>query len=392
MGVAWQSIREGHPIRSLCYPSCSRLELSTPFATLRDVPPWMRNPLCLPSRARSAHRTMERVSNPNESPSPQVPPRFDPTTLGTACCIGSATCYTAANICLRQLAGWEVHPAWVIAVKELVTVVAVGPFLLWLLLRGKLAFRNLKVLAVLVATGIGVQLAGNMSVQWAFGTVGLTVSTPTAMGVMLVASAVIGLVWLGERVTRQSVLAIALLILAISLLAVGTGLGQSTATAANESSPSLGISLLGVGAAALGGVMFATLAAAVRYAGARETPISVIVFVITGMGVIACGTISLNRLGLEGMAATPADRLSWMLASGVFNLLGFLLITKGLQLTTLVHANVLNASQVALAALAGILFFQEPNNVWLTVGIVLTIVGIFHIGRDKDEVEAMEAV
>ena len=81
-----------------------------------------------------------------------------------------------------------------------------------------------------------------------------------------------------------------------------------------------------------------------------------------------------------------------MLASGVFNLLGFLLITKGLQLTTLVHANVLNASQVALAAVAGILFFHEPNNAWLVTGIVLTIVGIFHIGRDKDEEEAMEAV
>jgi drug/metabolite transporter (DMT)-like permease len=80
-----------------------------------------------------------------------------------------------------------------------------------------------------------------------------------------------------------------------------------------------------------------------------------------------------------------------MLASGVFNLLGFLLITKGLQLTTLVHANVLNASQVALAAVAGMVLFHEPNNVWLTIGIVLTVVGIFQIGRGKEE-EAMEVV
>ena len=336
---------------------------------------------------------MERVSTPDETPASVEPPRFDPTMLGTACCIGSAICYTAANICLRQLAGWDVHPAWVIAIKELVTVVAVGPFLLWLMLRGKLAFRNLKVLAVLMAVGIGVQLAGNLSVQWAFGTVGLTVSMPTAMGVMLVGSAVIGVVWLGERVTSQSALAIVLLIVAISLLAVGTGIGRQSGGIASKDLPSLGIALLGVAAAALGGTMFATLAAAVRYAGSREAPISVIVFVITGMGVICCGLISVNRVGLEGMAATPADRLAWMLASGVFNLLGFLLITKGLQLTTLVHANVLNASQVALAAVAGILFFQEPSNAWLITGSVLTIVGIFHIGRDNGDVEeALEAV
>jgi drug/metabolite transporter (DMT)-like permease len=332
------------------------------------------------------------VNKLNESPPSISPPRFDPAFLGTACCIGSAVCYTGANICLRQLAGWEVHPAWVIAVKELVTVGVVGPFLLWLIVRGKLAFRDMNVLAVLLVTGVGVQLAGNMSVQWAFGAVGLTVSTPTAMGVMLVASAVIGLVWLGERVTRRSVLAIALLIAAISLLAVGTGIARQSGAVALEDLPTIGTALLGVGAAALGGTMFATLAAAVRYAGSRKTPISVIVFVITGMGVVACGLLSLNRIGLEGMAATPPDRLVWMIASGVFNLLGFLLITKGLQLTTLVQANVINASQVALAAVAGMALFREPNNAWLTTGIVLTIVGIFQIGTDKGEEEVMETV
>lgn len=333
---------------------------------------------------------MALVTTPHELPPSPIPSRLDPTVLGTACCIGSSLCYTAANICLRQLAGWDVHPAWVIAVKETVTVATVGPFLLWLILRGSLRFRDFKVLAVLVAVGIGVQLAGNLSVQWAFGAVGLTVSTPTAMGVMLVASAVIGFVWLGERVSRQSTLAIALLISAITLLAVGTGISRQSGDAAANVVP-LGVALLGVGAAAVGGTMFATLAAAVRYAGSRKTPVSVIVFVITGMGVISCGLLSLHHIGLAGMAATPGDRLAWMVASGVFNLLGFLLITKGLQLTALVHANVLNASQVALAAVAGMVLFQEQNNVWLTIGVVLTIVGIFQIGRDKPE-EALEAV
>lgn len=346
----------------------------------------------------------------NEAPPPAAPSRPSLATLGTACCIGSAICYTAANICLRQLAGWEVHPAWVIAVKEMVTVAVVGPFLLWLMLQGKWTFRDPVVLGVLVATGVGVQLAGNMSVQWAFGVVGLTVSTPTAMGVMLVASGVMGFVWLGERVSRRSALAISLLIVAISLLAVGSWIAEQVKAASTDNAtatantdtvedttavaepPSLGRALLGVAAAALAGAMFATLAAAVRFAGARKAPVSVIVFVITGTGVVACGLLSLNRIGVEGMVATPPERLGWMIASGVFNLLGFLLITKGLQLTTLVHANVINASQVALAAVAGMLLFKEPSNGWLVAGILLTVVGIFQIGNDPAGEEAMEAV
>ena len=350
------------------------------------------------------------VKTLNEAPPPAAPSRPNLATLGTACCIGSSICYTAANICLRQLAGWDVHPAWVIAVKEMVTVAVVGPFLLWLAIKGKWSFRDPVVLAVLVATGVGVQLAGNMSVQWAFGVVGLTVSTPTAMGVMLVASGMMGVIWLGERVTHRSALAISLLVVAVALLAIGTWIAKQEkaraaegatvaantetveATMAEAERPSLGKALLGVGAAALAGTMFAALAAAVRFAGARKAPVSVIVFVITGMGVVACGLLSLNRIGVEGMVSTPPDRLGWMIASGVFNLLGFLLITKGLQLTTLVHANVINASQVALAAVAGMLFFREPSNGWLVAGILLTVVGIFQIGSDSAGEEAMEAV
>ncbi|MHB8899805.1 MAG: EamA family transporter [Thermoguttaceae bacterium] len=330
------------------------------------------------------------MNSPAPSPS-AIPPGIDPAILGTSCCIGSAICYTGANICLRQLAGWDVHPAWVIAIKELVTVSVVGPFLVWLMVRGRLAFWDTNVLAVLMVTGVGVQLAGNLSLQWAFGTVGLTVSMPTAMGVMLAASAVIGLVWLDEAVTRRCVSAIVLLTAAISLLAVGTGVARQSGTLEAADLPPLGTALLGVGAAALGGITFAALAAAVRYAGSRKTPVSVIVLVITGMGVVSCGLLSLDRIGLAGMAATPPDRLAWMLASGVFNLLGFLLITKGLQWATLVHANVLNASQVALAVVAGMAFFDEPNNAWLTAGIVLTVVGMFQIGTEKTEEQAVEA-
>jgi drug/metabolite transporter, DME family len=79
--------------------------------------------------------------------------------------------------------------------------------------------------------------------------------------------------------------------------------------------------------------------------------------------------------------------LRWMYASGAFNLIGFLAITKGLQLTTVVHANVLNASQVALASLAGILWFEEPITAWLAGGVGLTIAGIALVDRPLSDAE-----
>jgi drug/metabolite transporter (DMT)-like permease len=50
-----------------------------------------------------------------------------------------------------------------------------------------------------------------------------------------------------------------------------------------------------------------------------------------------------------------------------------------------VHANVLNASQVAVGATAGIFLFREPLNDWLLCGIVLTIVGIALYGHPRQK-------
>ena len=69
--------------------------------------------------------------------------------------------------------------------------------------------------------------------------------------------------------------------------------------------------------------------------------------------------------------------------SGTLNLIAFLGITKGLQLTTVVHANVLNASQVAMAAMAGHFIFSEPLTGWLIGGVLLTIVGVVMIDRPE---------
>jgi len=307
--------------------------------------------------------------------------------LGTGCCLLSALCYTAVNICLRQLAELKIEPAWVICVKEAVAVAVVGPWLMWRIHRGVRFSFPMRALAVLVLAGLAVQLAGNLGIQWALGIIGLAISMPVTFGVMLAASAVFTVALFRESLPTRSVVAVVTVVVSVTLLSVGAA-GKDGSSETSSAQAGTVMVLLGIAAACVGGAMFASLGAAIRYAGKARVPVAVTVAVVTGMGVISLGTLSFVRLGPAKMLATDSSALAWMIASGVFNLIAFALITKGLQLTTLVHANVLNASQVALGATAGILLFHEAYNPWLIWGIALTIVGVALYGHTRSKQES----
>lgn len=269
---------------------------------------------------------------------------------------------------------------WVTCMKEVVTVAVIGPWILLRACRGHPVLPPPRLLVALILTGLAVQLAGNLSVQWALGVVGLAVTLSAIFGVMLTAAALFGFVFLGERVAPRAIAAIALLILAVVLLELGAG---TAADSQGQAASSLWIAL-GVAAACLGGLMFATLSTVIRKTVSARVPITTIVFVITGMGVLSLGSLSLWRLGPQTLLHTDPQQMAWMLAAGTFNLVAFLAITKGLQLTTVVHANVLNASQVAMGAVAGIILFHESLNQWMILGVCLTVVGAILIGRPAD--------
>lgn len=307
--------------------------------------------------------------------------------LGSGCCLLSALCYTGANICLRQVAELGVAPAWAICIKEIVAVTALGPLLLWQICRGSRFSFPLRAVAILAVVGLGVQLAGNLGLQWAYGVIGLAVSLPLALGMSLTGSAVIGVVLFREWLPLRSIAAVVMVVGSIVLLSVGaTEHNDSPVTP--SAAPGVLVVLLGIMAACVCGVMFASLGAAIRHAGKSNVPITVTVVVVTGMGVVSLGAVSLVQLGPAKMLATEPHAIAWMVASGVFNVIAFALIIKGLHLTTLVHANVLSASQLALGALAGIFLFREPHNLWLLSGIALTIAGITLYGRPRRGKEA----
>ncbi len=316
------------------------------------------------------------------------PRRPSPVALGTAFCIGSAVGYTASNICMRQLSqllpGYD-WAMWSICNRELVSVVVAGPWLLWAALRWGLPRVPLRGLGMLILVGLAVQVGANLSLQWSFGVVGLAVAIPAMFALMIIASAVLGRLLLGEPVTRRTLLSIALLLGALGLLGIATYTARGSGNLAIHS---LGRLALGIGAPCLTGTIFALLTITIRHTVTREMPLSVIVFVTTAMGVVSLGPLSVWRLGLPALQATTPGAWAWMLSAGVFNLLAFLAIIKGLQLTTAVHANMLNATQVAMGAVAGLVGFGEPVTVWLVFGLVLTVAGVVLIDRPDDQILA----
>ena len=287
---------------------------------------------------------------------------------------------------MRQLTQLKVDPMWVVCNKELVSVAVVGPWLVWRMWHRQPIFPSYRMLALLVAVGISVQLGANLLLQWSLGVVGMAVAIPAIFGVMLTTSAAMGQCFLGERVSRRSMAAIGLLLIALATLGIATYAGRgSNASATSEVLGSWTL-LLGIAAPCFAGAIYAVLSITISHAGNHETPIPTIVFFVTVMAVVMLGPMSFLRAGsFEILWDTSAVQYAWMLAAGTLNLIAFLAISKGLKLTTVVHVNMLNASQVAMASAAGIFFFDEAWTNWMTLGVVLTIVGIVLIGQPDDE-------
>jgi drug/metabolite transporter (DMT)-like permease len=106
-------------------------------------------------------------------------------------------------------------------------------------------------------------------------------------------------------------------------------------------------------------------------------------FTIGLVGTISLGSVTWWRIGWDGMWATPGEDAILMLSAGLFNAAAFWALTKALQVVTVVYVNALNATQVALAAVAGMIFFREALSGQLVAGILLTALGLMLMKRSQ---------
>lgn len=333
----------------------------------------------------------EDIANPQSQPVPSAAAREaalpasprarataalrDPAMLGTLLCAVSAVGYTATNVCLRDLAT-HVDPYWVSCVKAMPTVVVAGAMMLLRARRGLSNALSPRAFWALVAVALFAQLFGNVGFQWALSIVGLALAVPITHGVMMITGAVAGRLWLGEPVTLRAVAAMAVLIVAISVLSTGAGAANASIVLAGVAELSAWRIAQGVAITCLSGVAYALLGVVIRRVSHGRFPISSMLMVVCLTGVFSLGAASLGSIGWEGIVATKAADWGLMLAAGVLNAAAFFALSKALHLVTVVHVNLVNASQVALAALAGVAFFREAWTPALSVGVGLTVLGL----------------
>jgi drug/metabolite transporter (DMT)-like permease len=282
--------------------------------------------------------------------------------------------YTAYNVCLRYVSD-QADPAWINCVQASVSVTVFGVYLAWQAGHGRPALPSWTDVAAMLILSLITQ-GGGVLLVWAMSVIGAAVTVTIQTAVMLAASALLGLVVLKERVTRVHWAAIALITVSVGFFSMGAG--STDPADAGQALSARG--LLGIGAAALAGVAFAILTVGIRKTVTGNTTPAAVVFLMNLMGVLALGPWSLYSLGAEAMLATPPRDLSVMLAAGLMNLVAFLLVTKSLQMITVVRVNVLNNGlSTVLTAIVGIAFFMEPWNGMVCGGMLLSIPGILLI-------------
>lgn len=315
------------------------------------------------------------------SPAPAATSAAAASKLGLALCGLSAALYSVSSIIMRHAAALQIEPTIAVSIREAVTVVLVGPWLLLQLLRGRPVGLPARAVGILVAVSAAAQIVGNQSHQWALGVVGLSIVVPSSFAAVLITGPLLGRFFLGEPVAARSWAAVAMVISAIVVLSSGA---QSAEPLAIDASGGLsGTVIAAVLGSALAGMTYATLTVAIRKNVSGDAPAATVMLLVTGMGVITVGPISCARVGFEGWQALPAEAWFWLLTAGSLNFLGFASLTNGLRKTPVVHANVLGAAQVAIAAMAGLLIFREPLTITLIIGVSLTICGILLIGGKR---------
>ncbi len=308
----------------------------------------------------------------------------DSSGIGLLLGLVAAAGYMAANLGLRGVADaggtvgdvdWAI---WVSANKVLPVSLAAWSLVAWRAVHGMAALPPRRLVLPLIVTGLFMQWGGNVCFQFALSRAGLAVTVPLCFATILMASAVVGRIALGDGLSFASVVAIGTMIAAIAVLTQGTL--AATASTASEP-PDAWVTIIAVVAACLSGVAYGVGGVMIRRCVRGDLSHSATIVVLSTTGVLTLGGTSLLRIGPRQLLATPPDVWLQMLAAGVATALAFFAISGAYQRLTAVKVSLLNASQLAMSALAGVVIFGEPNTFWLQAGTVLTIVGLILSAR-----------
>lgn len=227
-----------------------------------------------------------------------------------------------------------------------------------------------------------------MLFQVALSYCGLAMTVPITFSTIIIAGAILGRLVIGEPITVRSILSQGLLIGAVIILGFGADEAAqavknqfaTTNTAEPVSPKAVGWGIL---IAALSGASYGAGGVMIRRTVKTKLTVSASLVLISSTGVVVFAIMATVLLGWEKVAYTPMSERWVILGGGVFNAIAFLSIGQAFRYLTVIQTNLVNATQIAMAAVAGILFFEEPLTIWLGIGCALTIVGLMAMDKKK---------
>jgi drug/metabolite transporter (DMT)-like permease len=151
---------------------------------------------------------------------------------------------------------------------------------------------------------------------------------------------------------------------------------------------------LAVVSTCIAGIAYAACGVIIRSHLQQDLTLSATLVLLNTIGVVVLGALSLATLGPAEMWATSPSDATAMLLAGVFNAVAFFAIAAALRTIAVLQANLLNATQTAMAAVAGVWLFGEEWTLWLVLGTLLTVLGVMLMDkrRSSDEEATSEAV
>jgi len=312
------------------------------------------------------------------------PNKYSPhASRGILFCALAAIFYTGANTAVTELGRLGLHEFWIVGIKESITVLLLAPWCMMRMLHHKESRPDARMWAILLGAGLLTQLFGNVGYVYSLKVIGLAATIPIVFASMLVMTALFGRLLLSEKVTIRSMAAIAMLVVAICFITCGSDRVVRPLLEKSLFPAYRGLAIL---SSCVTGVCFGLMSIAVRHAMNRNVDKPIVMVIITGVGFFLLVPAALYQEGTELVTETTTVQWSWMISAGIFNLAAFFFLNKGLELTRVIPANITTTSQIAMAAVLGLLMFHEPLSTPLIIGVMLTIIGVLLIGGDEGEI------
>ena len=262
--------------------------------------------------------------------------------------------------------------------KAIPTVIFLGPLVLVMAIRGRTLVTDTRMIPRFTAAALVAQFVGNVSFQISLGIIGLAAAVPITLGTLIVGGAMLGRLILGEPVRRRTIIAMVLLITAVVVLSLPEGTQPTEVT----EDAGLPVWLGGVFAAA-SGAAYGLFGVVMRQTltGGVTAPLTLL---ISGtVGTVSLWSLTYARMTIDDLSAVALQQWLTMFAAGLFNFAAFVALASSLKVLPVVAVNLINASQVAMAALAGVLLFAEPVTATLLAGIVLTVAGLVALANPR---------